>query len=339
MKITQHTPKIAWRFILSLALVCSLGTLTSCDSSDEEDDLLGDWIKDSDFAGVSRTSAVAFTIDGMAYVGTGYDGSSRLRDFWQFDANKGSWIKKASFPGQARNAAVSFTANGKGYVGTGYDGTSYLKDFWEYDPSQDTWTQIADFPGSARYGAVALSLDEKGYVGAGYDGNYQKDFWQYNPATGQWTEKVGLGGAKRLNAFAFTFNGKGYIGGGINNGLYQTDFLEYDPANDSWVKLKGLNEDDRENEDYPAARTGAVTLVFNNKVYLVSGSNGSVLSDVWEYDPASDAWTAKSYFEGSSREGAVGFASGNYGYITTGQSGGYRFDDLWRFDPSAYSDN
>lgn len=327
------------RLLKSLILVLVLGFVSSCDSDDDTTDLLGDWQKVSDFAGVSRSGAVSFTIDDVAYVGTGFDGNSRLQDFWQYDPSKGSWIRKASFPGVGRNMAVSFTANGKGYVGTGYDGTNFLRDFWEYDPQANTWTQIADFPGSARYGAVAMSLEEKGYVGAGYDGNYQKDFWQYDPNTGQWQERVGLGGAKRLNAFSFTYNGKGYIGGGINNGLYQTDFLEYDPANDSWRKLKGLSEDDREGETYPTPRTSAVTFVLSNRVFLVTGSNGGVLSDVWEYEAASDLWVERSAFEGSAREGAVGFAIGNYGYITTGQSSTYRFDDLWQVDPTIVAED
>ncbi|AKD05854.1 hypothetical protein PKOR_20245 [Pontibacter korlensis] len=320
---------------LTIALL--LGAFTSCDSDEDTTDLLGDWQKASDFAGVSRSGAVAFTIGDMAYVGTGFDGNQRLTDFWQYDSNKGSWIRKASFPGTARNLAVSFTANGKGYVGTGFDGVNHLRDFWEYDPQTDTWTQIADFPGSARYGAVALSIDNKGYVGAGYDGNYQKDFWQYDPATGQWQERVGLGGAKRLNAFAFTYDGKGYIGGGINNGQFQSDFLEYDPVNDSWRKLKSLDENDRENEDYPSPRTSAVTLVINNRVFVVGGSNGSALADVWEYEPLGDLWVERYSFEGSAREGAVGFALGGFGYITTGQSSTYRFDDLWQFDPTIFS--
>ncbi|MFC6999903.1 Kelch repeat-containing protein [Rufibacter roseus] len=308
---------------------------TACSSDDSDtDNVMGDWIRQSEFAGVTRSGAVGFAIGDKAYVGTGYDGKNRLKDFWQYDPSKSAWIRIAEFPGVARSAAVSFSANGKGYVGTGYNGETYLKDFWEYDPEANTWTQIADFPGSARYGALALSINENGYVGAGYDGNYQKDFWQYNPSTGAWTEKVGLGGAKRFNGFAFSLNGKGYIGGGQNNGLYEDDFLEYDPIADSWTRLKALNSTDREDEAYPTPRGSAVPFTINGKAYLCVGTNGATLSEVWQYDASGDSWTAMNAFEGYAREGAVGFAIGNYGFVTTGAYGSTRFDDLWQFDPT-----
>jgi len=336
MKIYSYNFRLLLSLLAYVGVTLFLATiLSSCDSDDDSEDIIGDWTKASDFSGVARSGAVSFLINDQAYVGTGYDGKTRLTDIWMYDASKDSWVKKADFPGTARSAAVGFSANGKGYVGLGYDGYNNLKDFWEYDPTTNTWTQLADFPGSARYGALALTIDDKGYVGAGYDGNYLKDFWQFDPATKQWTEKTGLGGAKRLNAWTFVQNGKAYVGGGVNNNLYNDDILVYDPATDTWTKMLSLNETDREDTDYPSARASAITFIINNKVYLVGGTNGANLSDVWEYDVTSDTWTSKNAFEGYTREGAVGFSIGNYGYLTTGNSGASsRFDDLWRFDPT-----
>lgn len=335
----MHTPTRNLRQLLHAAcFLLALLSFSSCDSSDEDDEILGNWTRQSEFSGVARSGAVAFTLGDMAYVGTGYDGKNRLTDFWQYDPARSAWIRKAAFPGTARSAAVSFTANGKGYVGTGFDGVNYLSDFWEYDPATDTWTQIADFPGTARYGALALTILDKGYIGAGYDGNYLKDFWQYDPLSGQWTEKVGLGGAKRVNGFAFAQNGKGYVGGGRNNSLYESDLLEYDPAADSWKRLKSLSSEDRDGETYPSPRALAVTFELNNRAYLVGGTNGGVLSEVWEYDAGSDLWTQKNAFNGGAREAAAGFVIGNQAYITTGSYGTYRFDDLWVFDPAASAD-
>ena len=68
------------RLLTSLFLLLTLCVFTSCDS---EEVRLGNWIRQSDFDGTGRTGAVAFTIDGKAYVGTGFDGLNRLNDFWQ----------------------------------------------------------------------------------------------------------------------------------------------------------------------------------------------------------------------------------------------------------------
>ena len=59
------------------------------------------------------------TVDGKGYFGTGYDGSNKLSDFWEYDPTANSWTQKADFPGGARYDAVAFGVSGKGYIGCG----------------------------------------------------------------------------------------------------------------------------------------------------------------------------------------------------------------------------
>ena len=324
-------------------ILLSLSILTSCNNNPDPTttDLLGDWIRKSSFEGVTRSGAVSFTIGTRVFVGTGFDGTNRLKDFWEFDAAQNTWLSRAELPGVGRNSAVAFTANGKGYVGTGLDGAgNRLKDFWEYDPATNIWTSIADFPAESpyRYGAVALSLNNKGYVGAGYGGNAAtgggnnlKDWWSYN-GTG-WTKEQSIGGDKRLYAFSFVINGIGYVGGGNNNGTLPYDFWAFDGTN--WTAKRDLDDKDDSDFTYKISRQLAVAFTINNLGYVVTGNDGqSVLSTCWEYDPSTDAWTEKTTFEGTTRDGAVGFSVGAKGYVTTGTSLGSRFDDIWEFDPT-----
>jgi N-acetylneuraminic acid mutarotase len=320
--------------------VISLFAMTSCsDSAEEEDSFLGEWYKKSSYEGVARSGAVGFVIDGKAYVGTGYDGDKWLRDFYQYDAEKNNWYKKADFPGAARSAAVAFTVNGKGYVGTGYDGTNYLKDFYEYDPSTDTWIQIADFAGTARFQATAFSIDNLAYVGTGYDGNYLKDIYAYDPLTNSWLQKASYSGDKLINAFSFSIDGRGYVGGGTNNGVLNQEFWEYDPLNDLWQEKNDLmdddNDEDEDDDDYSIARSLAVTFVISGKGYVCLGTRSGLDSEVWEYNPSLDVWEEKNAFEGAGREASVGFTINDRGYVTTGRSSTYRYDDMWQFDPAA----
>lgn len=346
------------RFATGLAFIAMLCVFTSCERDDSSGGTgPGAWEKKAAFAGEARSGAATFVIDGVPYIGTGFDGANRLNDLWQYDAATDTWTKKADLPGAARSGAVGFSANGKGYIGTGYDGTANLRDFWEYDPTSNTWTQVADFPGTARYGAVALAFGNSGYIGGGFDGAYLKDFWVYDPASGVWAEKSSFSGARRVNGYAFAVNGKGYVGGGFNNGILEVGLMEYDPATDTWRNLKNLTRTDRGGsvgEDFPAPRTNAASFVVNNRAYLVGGtyaypvggtsavddqtyvsvpSNNVALSDVWEFDPASDSWrliTKSSRAAG--RESAVGFSVGNIGYVGLGRSGATRFGDIWQFD-------
>ncbi len=321
-------------FLLSIAF-------TACDSDDEEE-LYGNWSELYDLDGNPRSDAVSFVINGKAYLGTGYDGDDRLNDFWEYNAEKNYWTQKADFPGPARNGAVGMAISNKGYIGTGYNGDNKMKDFYEYDPTSNTWSQIADFPGSARYGSVSFTIDDKGYVGCGYDDNNLKDFYYYAPSTGTWTKTLSIGGSKRRDAQAFSINGRGYVVSGLDNGTYLGDLWEFNPTTEEWTekrKITNYTDEDFDDNYSTISRINGVTFNINGKVYLVCGSRGSLVNNVWEYDPSTDLWKEKTAFEGSSRTEAVGFAIGTKGFVTTGRSSSYYFDDIWSFDPTAEYDS
>lgn len=331
------TPKT---FLVLLTAAVTI-TVSSCSKSSTTDDsdITGNWKRSSEFEGVGRTEAVTFTIGDKVYIGSGFDGTNRLNDFWEFNQSTGTWVRKADYPGAARNSAVAFTVNGKGYVGTGYDGLNKLKDFWEYNPVNNTWTQVADFGGTARYGAVAFSIGSKGYVSTGYDGNYLKDLWEYDPANNTWTQQASLTGSKRTDAVAFVYNSKAYVLTGVNNGSYLNDFWVYDPATNAWTEKRKISSssDDDYDDDYSnyITRSNAVIFLMGNNAYLTNGYRSGVIGSTWAYDIANDLWYEKTGFEGTAREGATGFTVNNRGYITTGANSSTRFDDLWEFYPEA----
>lgn len=324
------------KFLLYLLVITF--ALASCGNDDDDEIDDGDYWELSDFDGVPRSDAISFTIGDIGYVGTGYDGDDRLKDFWQYDPAQNYWTQRADLPGVERNGAVALSINGKGYVGTGYDGEDELNDFWQYDPTSNTWEQKSDFMGSARYGAVAFSLNGKGYVGTGYDGNYLKDFYAYTPETDSWEKIVSIGGSKRRDASCFVIGSKAYVFSGLDNGIYEDDMWAFDPSTGLWTEMRNISDDDEDNDfddDYISiARINGVGFSLNGKGYLATGSTGSMINNIWEYDPQQDLWVEKTLFEGASRTDAVGFAIGNYGYITTGRSSSYYFDDIWCFDPT-----
>lgn len=333
------TFKMDKTWIKVLILILAVPFFNSC--KDKTVELVGNWVKLSDFDGIPRTDAVGFSIGTKGYLGTGYDGEIRHNDFWEYDVARNTWTQKADFPGVARNGAIGFGTDTKGYLGTGFDGKNKLNDFYEYDPTANTWTKKADFGGSARYGSIAMAINNKGYVGTGYDANFLKDFWEYDPVANKWTQKSSIGGSKRRDAACFVISGKGYVTTGIDNGEYLTDFWQYDPAADTWAKKRDIANISNEAYDdkYLTIKgIGKVGFTINGKGYLATGGQTTGL-EAWEYDPATDLWTEKTNFEGTIRSDAVGFAINNRGYITTGKSSSYYFDDIWALDPDAvYND-
>lgn len=329
--------KIFREFLLLGVLSLALLLLTTRCKKDDTEELIGNWIEQSDFEGVARGNAVAFTIGDIGFVGTGYDGEDRLSDFWSYDAERNNWTQIAEFGGKPRQDAVAFTAGGAGYVGTGYDGLVRYKDFWKYDPGTNTWDSVtADFGGLPRYGAVAFSINNIGYVGTGFSGNAEKDLWAYDPGSNTWEQKTSFQ-SKIQDAVAFVINDEGYICTGINNGVYSKDFYKYDPASDTWTALRKISDvsDESFDDNYAIIRRKAVAFVMGGKAYITTGDVGSLKNDVWEYTPSTDLWTIRTSFEGTTRTDAVAFSLENgRGFVATGVSSTLYFDDIWEFKPN-----
>lgn len=191
---------------------------------------------DSNGIGVlGRVGAVGFSINGKGYIGTGNNGASFFKDFWEYDPLTDSWTQKANFGGVGRFGAVGFSIGNKGYIGTGSDGNGHvLKDFWEYDPVSDTWTQMADFGGVGRYSATSFVIGTKVYLGTGLILNSPYcvgDFWSWDQNTNLWTPSADFPGGMRSRAIGFSIGDVGYIGTGTDsNNTDAGDFWEYSPA-------------------------------------------------------------------------------------------------------------
>jgi N-acetylneuraminic acid mutarotase len=336
--------KKAHAYLVGAALIsCSLIISQGCTkSTDDDDDLLGNWKRSDDFEGNARSEAVSFTIGEYAYLSTGSTTTERFNDLWEYSIARRYWTQKASLPGNPRNSAVAFTIGTRGYITTGYDGSARLTDMWEYDQANNSWSQKANFAGSARYDAIAFTLNGKAYVGCGYDGNYLKDIWEYTPGAttadaGSWEQKASVGGSKRSAATAFVFDGKGYVCSGNNNGEIQQDMWMYDATANKWTektKIYNYDDDNDFDDDYGSIpRQNAVAFVMGSFVYLASGENGSITSVTWRYNPATDSWTQKTGFEGTGRTGAVAYTLGDRGFVLTGRSGSLVMDNCYEFLP------
>jgi N-acetylneuraminic acid mutarotase len=89
--------------------------------------------------------------------------------------------------------------------------------------------------------------------------------------------------------------------------------------------------------NFPSARSGAISFVVGGKAYLGTGYDGyTYLNDLWEYSPATDAWTQKADFGGSGRTYAAAFVINGKAYVGTGFNGTY-LTDLWEYDPTSDS--
>jgi len=325
-------------------LLVALVAFASC-SSDENEELIGNWKTLGSFDGAARSDATGFVIGDTAYICLGYNRKSEaLSDLWRYNPSDKTWKPRASFPGAARYAASSFVVNGKAYVGLGFDGIVPLKDFWEYDPKTDTWTQVAEvFPGEARYFAVAEGVGGVGVVGTGFDyGDNYKDFFKFTPGTGAgsgtWQPISSYEGAKRQGACTFVIGNYMYLLGGSSNESNPSDMQRYNPSSNQWEKVLDLMNTDLTSLDDKYGnipRAFACAFVMNGKGYITLGTKGnSHTNTTYEYDPVANLFLERTPFTRSARSGAVAFSLQNRGFIMTGKTGTTRFDDFFEFFPN-----
>ncbi len=201
--------------------------------------------------------------------------------------------------------------------------------------AEDTgnWIKRSEFEGSQRTNAASFVIGDFAYIGGGYDGTARlNDFWKFDPTgNGSWRQVADFTGTARSNAVGFAVGNVGYITTGNDGNVKLKDNWAYDATANAWTK-KG---------DFPgAARYDAVAFAINGKGYITTGygdntSGGSSnLKDIWEYNPAGDAWTQKTSLGGDKRTGASVFVYNNVAYVFAGMNNGYGVNDMWAYDPS-----
>ena len=189
---------------------------------------------------------------------------------------------------------------------------------------------------------MGFAINNEGYISCGFDGNYLKDLWQYDPSVDQWTQKASIGGTKRSAASVFVMNDKAYVVSGNNNGAALNDLWMYDPSLDAWTEKRKISDVSTESydDDYSnIARYNGVAFVMGDTAYLATGENGSIITNTWAYNPASDLWVEKTAFEGTARTGAVAFTLSNRGFVLTGRSGSLSFDNCYEWHPDIEVDD
>lgn len=288
------------------------------------------WVQKANVGGLPRADATGFSLNGKAYMGTGYAGTYQS-DWWEYDPATDSWSQKASYPGGGIVEAVSFTIGNYGYVVA----SPSSNDVYRYDPLTNTWTAMAPFPGGPRQAAVSFSIGNKGYVSTGMWSTSYNDLWEYDAISNTWTQKSNLPGLARHYACGFSIGNKAYLGTGIAPGAsLLNDFWEWDQATDTWTAKANVPG---------MPRVEASAFAIGNKGYLGMGSGfGSYYDDFYEYDPVTNVWTAKASYGGGPTEEATQFTIGAIGYVGTGYDGvqsGVVKNDFWAYvnenNPSA----
>lgn len=243
----------------------------------------------------ARNGAVAFALNGKGYVGTGYNGRTYLKDFWEYDPEANSWTQIADYPGDTCRYAVSFVIPGKS---TNSDGSVSI-----------------NTPNGKDMAFVGTGEDFL-YIPKSHFYSFDGENWKPVCATGQPRSQASAFVAEGYNA-----EGKlqlyGYLVGGTTGGSASDAFHRYNALTDEWEYrnlLRNATEGDFDDDYTNLASYGHTSFVINSteyqgqRAYITTGSiKGSAGNYTWEYNPYYDYWIQKTSFEGPARKFAVSF--------------------------------
>jgi len=177
----------------------------------------------------------------------------------------------------------------------------------------------------------AIGREENAYVQAGnkfylLGGRGIVPVQEYNPTTKTWTNKANI--PIEMNHFqAITLNGLIYVVGAMNGGFPNevplASIYIYNPVTDKWIIGPSIPQARR--------RGSAGVVVYNNKIYVISGiTNGHWNGWVnWfdEYDPATNTWKtlpnaprARDHFHAAVINDKIYVAGGRRSSTSTGQT-------------------
>jgi len=232
------------------------------------------WTMKSSFGGPARENSVAFTVNGIGYMGMGNNTAELLFDFWEYNQELDTWTQKADF----RGVVLDTDRN-------------YPVDVWEYDPQDDVWTRKSDFPAIGREHAASFSIGDHGFAGMGFsvdeseNHTYYIDFWRFDPSDdsggydtrgnpiGSWTQRAEAPAATRF--VGYTIDNRGFV-------FSQDRFFIYNPALNSWSQSPAFSATPRFNAAGFALNGRAYV---GTGIYDSGGGNMVVVNDFWEYTP------------------------------------------------------
>lgn len=283
-----------------------------------------------------RYAAGIWYLNNKIYMFGGYgmalSGSSKTyyNDLWEFDLSTGNWtwikgdnnnptavwgtqgVAAAGNKPAPRMHPITWVENNKLYM----FGEFGYNDIWQFDPATNNWTWLKGDPwnfGSATYGTKGVEAP----------GN--------NPS----------GQARRTAAYG---NNKLYLFSENNAGYYNL-LWRYDMTTNNWTWLNGTTVKNTPGNygtkgvaaatNSPGGRYSPASWVFNDKYYVyggfgyaASGAPGH-LSDLWEYDPATNYWTWISGDSSTNKRASAGVT----GVPNTNNSPGARVESSgWVYD-------
>jgi len=238
-----------------------------------------------------RDRHVSVAHGNSVYVHGGFDGKSRVNDFWRFDFSAMTWREvsvQSGTPPSPRHSHAAVVHGDSLYVFGGYDG-SYKSDLHEFDFLQSTWSTVpaAGRRPRARYRATAVVHKNSLLLYGGHDGTrHLSDTHVFDFDTSTWSQLATDGPIPppRDSHVSAMHGNSMYVFGGSSgsalNDLHELQLVTKDSNSGArWRQIKTAGA------DQPCQRFCHVASVHNESLYVFGGYDGSDrLNDFIRFD-------------------------------------------------------
>jgi hypothetical protein len=296
------------------------------------------WTKLNAFPGGARSYAVAFTVNGNSYVGTGMNysatsGFTGYNDLWEYNSPNDTWTKRGNVPslyGDYRANGFSFVIGNNAYVGGGISATKSIggEDVNKYDPATDTWTVENGVTGANRFDiSFAGTYQNKGLIFSLSSGNPK--FYKFDPIANAVTPTPYLLGIDAGLLYSWCVSLPNQIVGG---GEFDMDIIDPNSIDGRTILHPNYAI---EGEFVPNGssvfRTG---IYYNNSIYMSFGDEGNLA----RFDLNEKLWFSVSKQKLGVGQGAVWFMVGSKIYAVGGSNGFFypATDNVWMIDLDQY---
>jgi N-acetylneuraminic acid mutarotase len=150
-----------------------------------------------------------------------------------------------------------------------------------------------------------------------------------------WLQKDTVKGPPKSAACSFVLENKAFAVTGMDEFEYKRKMYSYRADQDDWDDELSLGGEGGAGLERVGAVSFALTHEGQQKGYVALGQTPTIayMNDLWEYNPATQAWSQKANFTGAPRREAVSFVVGQLAYVGTGSALSGLQNDFFAYDP------